>query len=184
MPKKHPRDDTDIGHFAKELAGRWQQADGVEPWLRDIEPELSRKVRYERWSWESIARAFNMAGILYRTGRPWSGTSLASKITSVRHEARQLGRQGATDLARPVPLPAPALPAVVAIQLVQPVQPPTVEADAAAEDEPEFRPASLKGWSGTKIVKQEEKPPETKTSPAKPLTGDASDVIARLLGKK
>lgn len=184
MPKKFLRDDTDIGHLAEELAGRWQQGDGVEPWLRDLEPVLSAKVRNERWSWESVARALNIAGILYRTGRPWTGTSLGKKVASIRYEARQVGAQDSIDLAGPVPLPAPALPAVAAIQLVQPVQPPDLEADAAAGDEPEFRPAALKGWSGTKIVRQEEKPPETRTSPAKPLTGDASDVIARLLGKK
>ena len=95
MPVKHPRHDTDIADFARELAGRWRQGDGVEPWLRALEPELSRKVRSERWSWESVARALNAAGIQYRTARAWSGTSLLRKITSIRYEARK--RAGKTD---------------------------------------------------------------------------------------
>ena len=96
MPIKHPRHDTDIADFARELAGRWRQGDGVEPWLRALEPELSRKVRSERWSWESVARALNVAGIQYRTARAWSGTSLLQKITSIRYEARKrAGKTGA-----------------------------------------------------------------------------------------
>lgn len=58
-----------------------------------------------------------------------------------------------------------------------------VPAAAGEDEEPEFRPAYLKGWSGTKIIRQDDKPPETKTPPAQHSTGDADEVIARLLGK-
>ena len=187
MPKKHLRDDTDIGGLAEELAGRWQQGDGVEPWLRSLEPELSRKVRDERWSWESIARALNIAGILYQTARPWTGTSLLQKITSIRYEGRQHVRRKADDLPQSMPV---AVPAALTVPSAAPpaltVHTPAIEtADAEADEEPEFRPAKLAShWSGTKIVRQGVKPPETKPSPAQPPTGDADEVIARLLGKK
>jgi hypothetical protein len=187
MPKKHLRDDADIGGLAEELAGRWQQGDGVEPWLRSLESELSRKVRDERWSWESIARALNIAGILYQTGRPWTGTSLLQKITSIRYEGRRHARRKADDLPQSMPVPIlPALPAPSAAPPALAVHTPAIEtADVGVDDEPEFRPAKLAShWSGTKIVRQEVKPPETKPSPAQPPTGDADEVIARLLGKK
>src|ERR1019366_10803444 len=71
---------------------------GGEPWLRTMEPELSRKVRTERWSWESVARALNAAGIQYRTSRPWTGVSLLQKITSVRYEELQRARRKSTDM--------------------------------------------------------------------------------------
>ena len=98
MPIKLPRGDDEITQFAAELAGRWRQGDGVEPWLRMVEPEFSQKVRHERWSWESIARTLNLAGIVYGTGHPWTGRSLLRKITSVRYEARATGRVKAADL--------------------------------------------------------------------------------------
>jgi len=184
MPKKHLRDDADIGGLAEELAGRWQQGDGIEPWLRSLEPELSRKVRDERWSWESIARALNIAGILYQTARPWTGMSLLQKITSIRYEGRQHVRRKANNL--PLPMPDSVLPAPPAAPRALALDTPAIEtADADVGDEPEFRPAKLAShWSGTKIVRQGVKPPETKPPPAQPPTGDADEVIARLLGKK
>ena len=94
---KHPRHDTDIEQFANDLAGRWKQGDGIEPWLRTVEPELSRKGRSERWSRESLARALNVAGIQYRTSRPWTGVSLLQKITSVRYEDRKRARRKSAD---------------------------------------------------------------------------------------
>src|ERR1019366_9893736 len=97
MPVKHPRHDTDIEQFANDRAARWKQGDGVEPWLRTMEPELSRKVRSERWSGESVARALNVARIQYRTSRPWTGVSLLQKITSVRYEDRKRARRKSND---------------------------------------------------------------------------------------
>lgn len=187
MPKKHLRDDTDIGHLAEELAGRWQKGDGVEPWLRSLEPELSRKVQVERWSWKSIAQALNLAGILYQTGKEWTGVSLSKKIATVRYDNRhQARRHGETSQPSLLPPASPfSSPAVPIARIGQPVPAFTNEVETVTEDEePEFQPAFLKGWSGTKIVREEQKPSETKTPPAQPQTGDASEVIARLLGKK
>src|SRR5208283_3747281 len=122
MPKKHPRGEADISRLAGELAGRWQPGDGIEPWLQSVEPELSRKVRSERWSWESIARTLNVAGILYHTGRPWTGTSLLRKITSVRYESRrQVSRRDDALPGAPVAQPVP---------VVVPVATPATEAHA------------------------------------------------------
>ena len=185
MPVKHLRHDTDIGQLAEELAGRWNQGHGVEPWLRSLEPELSRKVRSERWSWGSIAKALNIAGILYQTRRPWTALSLARKMASIRYETRQQDRRN-NALAQSKAAPVPALPSLPTTPPPLAVHTPAFEtADATMEDEPEFRPAKLAShWSGTRIVRQGVKPPGTKPTPAQRPTGDADEVIARLLGKK
>jgi hypothetical protein len=198
MPKKHLRNDTDIGQFAEELAGRWQQGDGIEPWLRSVEPELSRKVRSERWSWESIARALNIAGILYQTGRPWTGYSLAQKITSIRYEGRQHVRRKSDLQPQPGAVPVPALPAAYAVQAVlqpapeAPDRPATVsvltESPSDEEDEgdgvieePKFQFVTLK--RGVPAPKQ---PKPTSTTPEQPEAKKATDeeILRRVFGKK
>jgi hypothetical protein len=55
---------------------------------------------------------------------------------------------------------------------------------AMEDDEPEFRPAALRGWSGTKIVRGENKPAAVKIPDTQAPVNDAADVIARLLGRK
>jgi hypothetical protein len=100
MPIKHLRQETEIQLLAGDLAARWTPAEGIEPWLRDMEAELSAKVRHQRWSWEGIARALNAAGIIYATKRPWTGRSLLRKIAVIRFKSRQAPQSGAQ-----VPIP-------------------------------------------------------------------------------
>ena len=169
MPVKHPRHDIEIEQLAKDLAGRWMQGDGVEPWLRIMEPELSRKVRSERWSWELIARALNSAGIKYQTARPWTGNSLRKKMASIRYEARKRAprKSAATQRSSTWELPFAGANASVMI----PVE----------DEEPEFKPISLLNWSG-KLITDDEKPPKKEPVPGPKIDVDA--VIRRLLGKE
>jgi hypothetical protein len=186
MPKKHLRDDTDIAGLAKDLAGRWQPGDGVEPWLRSLEPELSRKVRDERWSWESIARAMNIAGILYQTARPWTGTSLLQKITSIRYEGRQHVRRKGDDLSKPpaarIPSPAPETPPQphAASVLTESPSDEEDEGDGVIE-EPKFQFVTLK--RGVPAPKQ---PKPISTTPEQPAAKKATDeeILRRVFGKK
>lgn len=170
MPIKHPRHDSDIEQFAKDLAGRWQQGDGIEPWLRIMEPEFSRKVRTERWSWESIARALNLAGITYQTAHPWTGVRLIQKITSIRHEGRKRAPKKGTGTQRVSTWESPFAGA-------------NASASIPVEDEvPEFKPITLLNWSGKLITEEEEKPPKKEPVPGPKIDVDA--VIRRLLGKE
>ena len=168
MPLKHPRHESDIAQFANHLAERWQQGDGVEPWLRTMEPELSRKVRTERWSWESVARALNVAGIRYRTARPWSGVSLLQKITSVRYEDRKRARRENSD-QRGAGTGKPPVP----------VWAPSAGTDFAVPDaEPAFEPAALTGHRGrTKAAPPA--PPRKEPDPVPPPAIDVDAVLAR-----
>jgi hypothetical protein len=173
MPIKHPRHDTDIEQFANDLAGRWKQGDGVEPWLRTMEPELSRKIRTERWSWESVARALNAAGIQYRTFRPWTGVSLLQKITSVRYEDRKRARRKSTD-TRGTSTWEP--PAPVSI-------PPAGTEFAIPDGEPAFKPATLTGHGGRSAADMPA-PRGKGPAPVPPPAIDVDAILARFTGSK
>ena len=173
MPVKHPRHDTDIEQFANDLAGRWKQGDGVEPWLRTMEPELSRKVRTERWSWESVARALNAAGIQYRTSRPWTGVSLLQKITSVRYEDRKRARRKSTD-TRGTSTWEPS--ASVSI-------PPAGTEFAIPDGELAFKPATLTGHGG-RTAAETRAPPRQEPALVRPPAIDVDAILARFTGSK
>jgi len=164
MPIKHLRQETEIQLLADDLAARWTPAEGIMPWLRAMEAELSAKVRHQRWSWEAIARALNAAGITYETKRPWTGRSLLRKIAIIRFETRQVPQSGAQ-----VHMPeSRSLPPVTA---------------GPEADEPEFKPATLLNWSGAKL------PPSSgeahsQPSPLPAPTRDADAIMARLMGRK
>jgi hypothetical protein len=139
MPIKHPRDETEIRQLAKDLAARWRRGDGVEPWLRVLEPELSAKVRRQRWSWESIARALNVAEITYETNRPWTGRSLFRKIATIRFEGR-LAQQNKAAMPEPQGQPVQT---VMVPALSPAIPPPTGTQSVSKDDEPAFKPAIL-----------------------------------------
>jgi hypothetical protein len=139
MPIKHPRDETEIRQLAKDLAARWRRGDGVEPWLRVLEPELSAKVRRQRWSWESIARALNVAGITYETNRPWTGRSLFRKIATIRFEGR-LVRQDSASMPEPQ---GQQVQTVMVPALSPAILPPTGTQSVSKDDEPALKPATL-----------------------------------------
>ena len=189
MPVKHPRHDTDIADFARELAGRWRQGDGVEPWLRALEPELSRKVRCERWSWESVARALNVAGIQYRTARAWSGTSLLQKITSIRYEARKRKGKTGADLRRTgiwEPLAAATLSAT-RVEAAPRSAPPIGTQPPAEDENQEFKPAILMGHGPRKpaeilLPPRPVRKDATAHAPSPAIDVDA--VLARFTGQK
>ena len=109
MPRKIPRPDSDVERLAAQLRGRWVPADGIEPWLRRNVQKLSRLVSDQSWSWSDIGKAMTLAGIVYQSGRPWTGRLLTAKAAQVRNQIRQrkarlpVGGAGAraTDTAQP-----------------------------------------------------------------------------------
>jgi hypothetical protein len=185
MPIKHLRDETEIRQLAGDLAARWRRGDGVEPWLRSLETELSGKVRQQRWSWESIARALNVAGITYQTNRPWTGRSLLRKIATIRFEGRLAQRNSASPPAaiQPHGPPANAAQRVMAAALSFAPSPPTAILFAPEDAEPAFKPATL-------IRHNASRPPEARPPPGKQPTPAASPaidvdaVLARFTGRK
>jgi hypothetical protein len=169
-PEKRPRHRDELEQQADTFGRDWRAGDRVMTWLNRHEGragELSRLVE-DGWSWADIGRAMHLAGIAYRTGEPISAAILRKKAS----EARAIAR------AKNAP-PLGALPNTDA-----PVSSPAETDVPTGDEEPEFRPATLRGWSGTKIVRGEKKPVEAKAPDAHAPTNDAGDVIARLLGRK
>ncbi len=167
---KRPRTAEELADLAQRLGADWRQGDNVMTWIRRHEAtdtELSRLVR-DGWSWDDVGRALAIAGIKYQTGPAISGDVLRRKAEKARTDER---KRQAHDASRRLPTPAQAKPTAQ-----------VVPETTAEDEEPEFRPASLKGWSGTKLAKKPQGPPETDHAHAD-VTADAAEVIARLLGK-
>jgi hypothetical protein len=138
-----------------------------------VEPELSRKVRSERWSWESLARALNVAGIQYRTSRPWTGVSLLQKITSVRYEDRKRARRKNSDTRGDSTWEPPA-----------PVStPPAGTEFASLDEELAFKPAALTGQGG-RTAAETRAPPRQEPALVRPPAIDVDAILARFTGSK
>ncbi len=176
MPIKLTRDEDDIEVMAEALAQRWRRGDGIEPFLRDLEPELSRRVRDQHWSWESLALAFNRAGITYQSGRVWTGQTLGNKIRDIPFKMRVRASKAMSDARANVP-------AATVAAIVGPPAARDIPLDKTAE-EPEFKPATLLSWKrpvGTEAIAARTR---LKKPNAPPETVDVDAVIARLLGRK
>ena len=180
-PEKRPRHRDELEQQAGTFGRDWRAGDRVMTWLNRHEGrsgELSRLVE-DGWSWTDIGRAMHLAGIAYRTGEPISAAILRKKASEARAVAR------AKSAPPPGALPntdAPVVPP--ARQQAPPMSSPAETDVPTGDEEPEFRPATLRGWSGTKIVRGEKKPADAKAPDAQAPTNDAADVIARLLGRK
>lgn len=184
--------------LAQQLGADWRTGDEVMPWIRRHEGannELSQLVR-EGWSWTDVGLALNLVGIRYHTGAAIPGDLLRKKAGLARADERK--RLAVEALPRPsvAVMPTeqqPASPAL-SIQAEQNKSGQTASKQPALEakrtetfeagSEFDFQPARLKIWGESKVSKGEEKTPETKTPPAQPPTGDADEVIAKLMGKK
>lgn len=83
-PSKRRRPDAEIAILAARLAQDWTPGDLVFTWLRRHVAELTRMVRDDGWSWADMARTLDMAGITYRSERPWTARLLTVKIVQAR----------------------------------------------------------------------------------------------------
>jgi hypothetical protein len=157
---------------------RWlSDGGGIEPFLRALEPELSRRVREEHWSWESLALAFNRAGITYQSGRVWTARTLGNKIRDIRFKMRVRTSKAMSD-AR-VNAPAAISAGIVGLPVVREMQ--DIPLNATTED-PEFKPATMLGWKRTATT--DRTPVSVERTSATPEPVDVDAVIARLIGKK
>jgi hypothetical protein len=186
---KRPKTQDELADLARRLGADWRPGDKVMTWIRRHEAtdtELSRLVR-DGWTWTDVGLALALAGIKYQTGQAIPGHVLRRKAEQARADEHK--RRASAALRRP--------PAVTAVEAPVSIDPrvkatsvsalsvPSIQAEPAREDEePEFRPASLKGWSGTKIVKGERKISAGMAPDVEVTEGDAEEVIAKLFGRK
>jgi hypothetical protein len=188
-PPKRQRTQDELADLARRLGADWQPGDNVMTWIRRHEAadtELSRLVR-DGWSWTDVGLALALAGIKYQTGRAIPGYLLQRKAQKARADERR--RRAGEALCLPSAVTAAEAPVSINPPMKAAYIPhrtaSSIPTESAMEDkEPEFRPASLKGWSGTKIVKGERKPAEETAPDGKVSEGDAEEVIAKLFGRK
>jgi hypothetical protein len=180
--------------LAQRLGADWRPGDNVMTWIRRHEAtggELSRLVR-DGWSWADLGLALAVAGIKYQTGPAISGDLLRRKAGKARADERN--RQASEALRRPLAAPVVQTPGASDPPMTRtgqlapaadptPSSPPEME-PGIEDEEPAFRPATLRGWSGTKIVRGQQKSAEAQAPEAHAPSHDAADVIARLLGRK
>ena len=84
MPKPAIFTPAEISALASWLREVWRQGSQITPWLRDNADRLTKVNREERFSWAVVAAALNEAGIVYRTGNPWTASNLAKAVSEVR----------------------------------------------------------------------------------------------------
>ena len=88
MPKPAIFAPSEISALASRLREVWRPGSQITPWLRDHADRLTKLNREERFSWAAVAAALNEAGIVYRTGNPWTATNLAKAVSEVRPGGR------------------------------------------------------------------------------------------------
>jgi hypothetical protein len=138
MVKKAPRPDAHIARLADALRDTWVPAMGIEPWLRRRVARFTRLVQSEGWSWDDIGQAMTQAGIVYGSGKPWTGGLLSRKAARLRSQARQQPRQDVGAVPPPTmvqPMP-PSFGGPVTL-------PRMVEGEPATDAAIYFAPASL-----------------------------------------
>ena len=166
---KRARDLDELEALAHRLGADWRPGDRVMTWLNRHEGrggELSLLVE-DGWSWADIGRAMHLAGIHYRTGQPISGDVLRVKA----YQARRRAKARAARAQVPVPGSSSGL-----------AQPGGGGTETRSDEEPEFRPARLAGWSGQPWRDQDAQHDAARPDPAP--AGRADAVINRLMKKR
>jgi hypothetical protein len=88
MPKPATFTSAEISTLADRLREGWRPGSQLAPWLRDNADRLTKLNREERFSWAAVAAALNEVGIVYRTGKPWTGPNLAKAVSEFRYGGR------------------------------------------------------------------------------------------------
>ena len=174
--KRTPSDD-EIKALAAKFLALWSSGDVIRPWLR-LHAEMLLALVQSGWTWAAIARAMTLAGITYRTGKPWTADWLQSEAYRARLPLKGYRRRKQTmssqSLAAPTPMPS------AAPEFAQCIEP--YPSDIAGE--PEFQPARFIDWE----VRRSEigaPPSDEEAAPIiRPPAPTYDEVMERLLGKK
>lgn len=77
MPKRHEPSHDEIEALAGTFRALWRRGKPLRPWLRKHR-QMVLDLVHDEWSWNSIAKAFSVAGIKYREGKgkDWHGEGL------------------------------------------------------------------------------------------------------------
>ncbi len=81
MAIRRQHTDAEITALAERFGQSWSEGQLIRPWLRAHGDELMDLVRRDDWAWVNLGRALTLAGIAYRTGKPWTGENLRRAVT-------------------------------------------------------------------------------------------------------
>ena len=80
MAIRRQHTDAEIAALAERFGQSWSEGQLIRPWLRAHGEQLMDLVRRDDWAWINLGRALTLAGIAYRTGKPWTGENLRRAV--------------------------------------------------------------------------------------------------------
>lgn len=130
MAIRRQHTDAEIAALAERFRQSWSEGQLIRPWLRAHGDELMNLVRRDDWAWVNLGRALTLAGIAYRTGKPWTGENLRRAVALAQKPLKRAQRAQALR-------PADETPAEI---LREPRTVPVPDSSPQPErSEPEFR---------------------------------------------
>jgi hypothetical protein len=143
MPYKRHPDATEITELALTLKGRWKPGEAIIPWLRK-NTELLQELVAGEWTWKGVAQAMTEAGITYRTGRAWTERGLLKKIRLARQPGKKRLYAARQPQGAGVAVARAAAEPLIIPDFSGGPEHRTRAAAATVNEEPEFKPVSLK----------------------------------------
>ncbi len=92
MAVRRQHSDAEIAALAEQFRQSWSAGRIIRSWLRAHGDELVRLVRQDDWAWVNLGRALSLAGIAYRTGKPWTGENLRRAVALAQKPLKRAQR--------------------------------------------------------------------------------------------
>jgi hypothetical protein len=92
MAVRRQHSDAEIAALAEQFRQSWSAGQIIRSWLRAHGDELVRLVRRDDWAWVNLGRALSLAGIAYRTGKPWTGENLRRAVALAQKPLKRAQR--------------------------------------------------------------------------------------------
>jgi len=92
MAVRRQHSDAEIAALAEQFRQSWSEGRIIRSWLRAHGDELIDLVREDDWAWVNLGRALTLAGIAYRTGKPWTGENLRRAVALAQKPLKRAQR--------------------------------------------------------------------------------------------
>ncbi len=92
MAVRRQHSDAEIAALAEQFRQSWSEGRIIRSWLRAHGDELIELVRRDDWAWVNLGRALTLAGIAYRTGKPWTGENLRRAVALAQKPLKRMPR--------------------------------------------------------------------------------------------
>ena len=103
MAIRRQHSDAEIAALAEQFRQSRSQGQFIRSWLRAHGDELMDLVRQDDWAWVNLGRALTLAGIAYRTGKPWTGETPRRAVALAKKPLKRAPRAKTLLPAAPPP---------------------------------------------------------------------------------